>query len=91
MTAASALTMGLWLLFGLAAGTGHFLLLRWNAALYVTGTSVFRALAVQSLRMTATTAMLAFAAWHGALALLAAAIGVLLARVLVLRSLTVAP
>ncbi|HTW69686.1 MAG TPA: ATP synthase subunit I [Acetobacteraceae bacterium] len=86
MTGALAATLTFWLVSGLAAGAGHFALLRWNAGLYLSGSGVVRALAVQALRMAATGALLAFAAWHGALALLTAAIGVLLARMLLLRT-----
>ena len=91
MTASLALNLALWLLFGLAAGIAHFALLRWNAALYVSAAGVPRALAVQALRMAATTALLAFAAWHGAAALLPAAAGVVAARSLVVRMTTVPP
>jgi len=91
MTGAPAALLLLWLLFGIATGIAHFALLRWNANLYVTDGGLLRALAMQSLRMTTTTALLAFAAWHGALPLLAAAIGIMLARVLVLRMMTVEP
>ncbi|HUN39321.1 MAG TPA: ATP synthase subunit I [Acetobacteraceae bacterium] len=85
MTAAQAAMLCLWLVFGLTAGAGHFALLRWNAGLYLSGSGVLCALAVQMLRMAATGVLLAFAAVHGALALLTAAIGVLVARMLVLR------
>lgn len=81
----------LWLLLGVAGGGAHFALLRWNATLYVAGGSLAQAVATQALRMAATAAMLAFAAWHGALPLLAAAVGVLLARLLVLRVMAVTP
>ncbi|HUB13553.1 MAG TPA: ATP synthase subunit I [Acetobacteraceae bacterium] len=91
MSMALATTLLLWLAFGLAVGASHFALLRWNAALYLSGASLARALAVQLLRLTATTALLAFAAWHGALALFAAAVGVFLARMLVMRAVTVVP
>jgi hypothetical protein len=81
----------IWLLAGLAGGIAHFVLLRWNTQLYLGGGSVACALGVQALRMVATTLLLAFAAWHGALPLLLAAIGVFLARLLVLRVIAIAP
>jgi hypothetical protein len=85
------MSAAVWLLVGLAGGTAHFALLRWNTRLYLTGGSVARPLGVQALRLAATTVLLAFAAWHGAMPLLLAAIGVLLARLLVLRMLAIAP
>ncbi len=91
MTATAALLAAFWLLAGLAGGTAHFALLRWNTRLYLAGGSVARGLGVQLLRLAGTTALLAFAAWHGALALLLAAIGVTLARLLVLRVLAIVP
>lgn len=81
---APAMIATLWLLAGLAVGAAHFALLRRNAALFLTG-SIAHALGMQALRMVLTTALLAFAVWHGALPLLLAALGVLLARALVLR------
>ncbi len=91
MSAATPLLAAFWLLAGLAGGTAHFGLLRWNTRLYLAGGSVARALGVQALRLAATTVLLAFAAWHGALPLLLAAIGVVLARLLVLRVMAIAP
>ncbi len=86
MSISLATTLALWLLFGLAGGTCHFAMLRWNATLYLSGTGMLRALAVQVVRMAATAGLLFFAVSHGAVALLAAAIGVLLARALILRA-----
>ena len=70
---------------GLVAGTLHFALLRWNTVLYVRGGTVLPAIGVQGLRLVATAAVLFAVALHGALALLLAAGGVLLARPVVLR------
>jgi len=61
-------------------------MLRWNTTLYLSGAGMLRALAVQVLRMAATAGLLFFAVWHGPVALLVAAIGVLLARTLILRA-----
>jgi hypothetical protein len=92
MSAATPLLGAFWLLAGVAGGTAHFVLLRWNTRLYLGGGSVGRALGVQALRMVVTALLLAFAAWHGgALPLLLATIGVLLARLLVLRVLAITP
>jgi F1F0 ATPase subunit 2 len=86
MTALQAATSILWLLSGLVAGAGHFALLRWNTGLYLSRGSVLRAVTVQALRMAVTGVLLVIAAWHGSLSLLMAAIGVLLARMVVLRT-----
>ncbi|HUB49698.1 MAG TPA: ATP synthase subunit I [Acetobacteraceae bacterium] len=86
MTALQAATPILWLLSGLVAGAGHFALLRWNTGLYLSRGSVLRAVTVQALRMAVTGVLLVIAAWHGSLSLLMAAIGVLLARMVVLRT-----
>jgi hypothetical protein len=91
VSAAAPLLAAFWLLAGLAGGGAHFALLRWNTRLYLGGGSVARALGVQALRLAATALLLAFAAWHGAWPLLLAAIGVALARLLVLRVLAIAP
>jgi hypothetical protein len=91
MSAAAALLDAFWLLLGIAGGTAHFALLRWNTRLYLTGGNVARALGVQVLRLAATTALLAFAVWHGAVPLLFATIGVVVARLLVLRVLAIVP
>lgn len=91
VNSALAVMLALWLAFGLAAGTAHFALLRWNTILYLAGAGILRAMALQALRMVAIVAALIFAAWHGTEALLAAAIGVVLARALVLRLMAVEP
>jgi hypothetical protein len=91
MNPALAVKLAQWSAFGLAAGTAHFALLRWNTGLYLAGTRILRAAAVQLLRVTATAAALVFAVWHGAAALLAAAACVMLARPLVLRLLALTP
>ena len=91
MSATAPLLAVLWLLAGIAGGTAHFALLRWNTRLYLAGGSVARALGMQVLRLAATTLLLAFAAWHGAWPLLLSALGVVLARLLVLRVLAITP
>jgi len=73
------------LVIGFLAGTQHFALLRWNTALYVRDGALVPAIGVQGLRLVVTAAVLFAVALHGALALLLAAGGVLLARLAVLR------
>ena len=70
---------------GLLAGTLHFVLLRWNTTLYVRGDALVSAIGVQGLRLAVTASVLFAVALHGAMALLLAAAGVLLARLAVLR------
>ena len=91
MSATTPLLAAFWLLVGLAGGTAHFALLRWNTLLYLTGDRMERALGLQALRLAATTLLLGFAAWHGAWPLLLAALGVVLARLLVLHVLAIMP
>lgn len=74
----------LWAGIGFALGSLHFLGLRANAALFVRSALV-RAAALQLLRLAATGAGLVLAARHGALPLLLAALGLLLARRVVIR------
>ena len=81
----------LWLLAGLAAGTVHFALLRWNTLLYLISGGIIRAVGTQLLRLASIVVLLALAAWHGSIALLLAATGVMLARLLVLRVMQVVP
>jgi N-ATPase, AtpR subunit len=91
MNAAMAVRLALWSGFGLVTGTAHFALLGWNTGLYLAGTRIVLAAAVQLMRVTATTAALAFAVWHGAEALLATAICLMPARILVLRLMAPTP
>ena len=73
------------LALGFAAGSMHFALLRWNTLLYARGGTLAPAIGAQALRMAVTAAALFAIAPHGALALLLAAGGLLLARPVVLR------
>jgi N-ATPase, AtpR subunit len=81
----------LWLLAGFTAGTVHFTLLRWNTLLYLTSGGVIRAVGTQLLRLASIALLLGLAAWHGAIALMLATIGMMLARLLVLRVMQVVP
>lgn len=69
---------------GLAAGLLHFHLLRWNTALFVSG-GLARAFGVLGLRLAILACVLVFVAWQGALPLLLAALGVMLARQVVVH------
>jgi hypothetical protein len=85
------MTEALWLLAGLAGGAAHFALLRQNMRLYLAGGNLAHALILQALRFAVTAALLGFAALHGAMSLLLAALGVALARLLVLHATAPAP
>jgi hypothetical protein len=89
---ARTMIAALWLSAGLAAGVAHYVLLRWNTSLYLGATcqprlSLMPAVGLQVLRLAATASLLGLAAWHGALPLLLAALGIMLARPLVLHAL----
>lgn len=70
---------------GVAAGMLHFILLRWNAALYLQASRIWGALAVQVLRLGVLAALLVMVVLHGALPLLLATLGLLIARPFVVR------
>jgi N-ATPase, AtpR subunit len=70
---------------GLTAGALFFALLRWNTSLYMWGGSVAFALAIQAARIAAVGGLFALAALHGALPLLLTALGLLIARPIVLH------
>lgn len=82
-----ALTILVFGCLGSTAGAIHFLSLRKDAALLVSGGPVLTALGWRLGRLANTIGTLVWAATHGAAALLAAAGGFLLARHLVLRRL----
>ena len=76
-------TLGPILLFvGIGGLTGvlHFMLLRWNVHLFLTSGALWRAVCLQLLRMILTSAALIACALAGALQLLAAMGGLVLAR-----------
>lgn len=85
------MSAALWLFAGLAGGSAHFALLRWNTSLYIRAGGVPLALGVQVLRLATVSLLLAFAAWHGALPLLLAALGIMIARPLLLRRMQATP
>ncbi len=72
------------LLLGLLGGGAQFALLRWNTDLYLRGGAFGRAIGLQVLRLGLLGVVLTALAWHGAVPLLAGALGVQLARGLVL-------
>jgi cell division protein FtsX len=85
-----------WLLPGLLGGGAYFALLRWNTLLYVSAhgharSAFAQALSLQLLRLGGIGLLLGFAARGGALPLLFAALGVMLARPLAFRMTQVAP
>jgi F1F0 ATPase subunit 2 len=90
MTTSLVLHALLGLAAGAALGLAHFASLAWNTRLYVSGGAA-RAFAVQLLRLAVLAAALAGLARLGAPPLLAGALGLLLARRLVLRRLGAAP
>jgi F1-F0 ATPase (N-ATPase) AtpR subunit len=67
---------------GIVAGLLHFHLLRWNTHLFITG-GALRAFGVQALRLAGLAGVLVLAAWLGALPLVLAALGVMIARLMV--------
>jgi F1F0 ATPase subunit 2 len=69
---------------GVAAGLLHFLLLRWNIRLFITE-GTLHAIAVQALRLAALAGVLLLAARLGAMPLLLTALGVMIARQIVVR------
>ncbi|KEO50878.1 ATP synthase subunit I [Thioclava pacifica] len=72
------------LLLGFAVGLVHFLSLKRVAALYLGG-SVAWPIALQLIRLAILVVMMVWLAKAGALPLLAGALGLILARVVVLR------
>ncbi|MDR2213971.1 MAG: ATP synthase subunit I [Pseudomonadales bacterium] len=75
----------LFLLSGYAAGRLHFALLRRNTELYLQGGAVARAVGMQLTRLAFIALVLVVAAYFGAASLVACAVGIMLARLVVLR------
>ncbi len=84
MTSTAVAQIGLFATLGLGIGLVHFLALRLNTMLYAAGGAGGRAIALHIGRMLLTLALFTWMAWLGALALLAAFGGFLVARPLVL-------
>ncbi len=77
---------GAWLAAGAAIGALYFLALRWNVQIFATGRSVFLAVAIQFARFAAMAGLLTLVAMQfGALPLLAATAGILVARTVLVR------
>jgi F1F0 ATPase subunit 2 len=70
---------------GAMIGAMHFTFLRWNAQLFISSGPVWHAVALQLARMMVTSAALLGCAYAGALPLVAALAGLLLARQFTLR------
>lgn len=82
-----ALTAGGWLAAGIAVGALHFLALRWNTRLFVSGPSVTFAMGAQLARYALTAgALVIIARYSGAAALLITTVGILMGRTVILRS-----
>lgn len=79
------LAPALFVFLGLMAGGLFFALLRWNTSLYIRGGSLGFALAIQATRIAAVGGLFALIAVHGALPLLLTALGLLIARPIVLH------
>jgi len=76
--------------FGITAGLLHFLLLRWNTRLFVAG-GALRAIGLQGLRLAALAGVLLLVARLGAMPLLLTALGVMIARQIVVRRTRLVP
>jgi len=85
------ITGAAYLLAGLLTGVAFFALLRWNTGLYLRAGGLGVAVAVQVLRLAAVGFVLTLAARHGALPLLLAALGLLIARPIVTRRMAPTP
>ncbi len=81
----SALAAASFLLVGLAVGALFFVLLRWNTMLYTRGGSLALALCIQCARTAVLGCVFVSTARYGALPLLLTALGLLIARPVVLR------
>jgi F1F0 ATPase subunit 2 len=75
------------LALGLVAGTLHFSLLRWNTIFYARPGRIGMGAALQLARLAVLAALLTMVARQGALPLLLTALGVLIARPIVVRRL----
>jgi len=75
-----------WLAIGALIGTFHYLTLRRNAQMLVTGTSLLKPVTLQLIRFAVTAGALGIITRHsGALPLFVTALGVLASRTAVLR------
>jgi F1F0 ATPase subunit 2 len=75
-----------WLAAGTVIGAVHFLSLRWNVQMLTAGRSLLPVVAVQLGRFAAMAVVLAsITRSFGALPLLAAALGILMARTIIVR------
>jgi F1F0 ATPase subunit 2 len=80
------LQAGVWLSCGALIGTLHLLTLRWNVKLFIAGGAPLLAMALQLGRLAILTGVLAvIVSRFGALSLLVATAGILIARTAALR------
>ncbi len=82
----TALGLGIWLGAGGLIGAIYFATLRWNTLLFADGRSVVLPIGIQLIRFAATGIMLfGIARFFGAMPLLVATAGILIARSIVVR------
>ncbi|CAN5393483.1 hypothetical protein BH10PSE14_BH10PSE14_20930 [soil metagenome] len=79
--------IALWLVAGIGAGIAYFTTIWWSARQFANGGRLSVTLALALLRLTALGGLLALASFQGAGPLLAAALGVVVARFGVMRRL----
>lgn len=84
------LLLAFFLGLGAAVGAAHFYALARDAAFTLQGAAA-KAIGLKAARLLLTAGLLAFAAQHGALPLLAATIGFMAARHIVIRRMGFAP
>jgi N-ATPase, AtpR subunit len=77
------MSAALWLMAGVVGGVVHFSLLNWSVRHYLGRAGLVKGLGLQAARLAATGLLLFFSAWHGAMPLLCAGLGVMVARSLV--------
>lgn len=85
MDAQAIMIDAIFLVAGLVAGTVHFGLLWWNTAIYTQDRQVWIGAVLQVTRLGVLAGVLAIAALHGTLPLLLTALGLVIARPLVMR------
>ncbi len=73
------------LLVGVTAGTLYFALLWWNTMIYLQAGRIWVAIAMHVLRLGTLAGLLTLVASHGVLPLLLTALGLLIARPVVMR------
>jgi len=85
MMLAPSLTV--WLAVGIAAGAAYFFIIWWSAGQFAGGGRITLTLALALIRLLVLGGLLMFASFRGAGPLLATALGVVIARFVVMRRL----